>query len=317
MNKDFYESVKESILSFMPEEYKNHNVRIEEVRKDGDISLHGLSLIEGDSGTAPILYLEPYAKLYEQGCSEEEIFQNIADEYDKIEKNVPNLTMPDMSYENIKEYLRVRLVYNKNNTDYLRDHISVDAGCGYSLIVYVDFSEVLFEGAIINLRKDMLKELGADEREIIKAGIDGSVKYCPAILSYLDEEVHSMLGDFEKEDLFKAGKVDHSRGALVLTTEDRFSGAATLFYPGVKERVAELVDWDYFIIPSSVHELLVIPADGTISAKELAMMVKTVNSYEVSKEEQLGNRVLFYDRTNNELGVICDLDKEKHRAEAR
>ena len=182
---------------------------------------------------------------------------------------------------------------------------------------YVDFSDRLFDGAIVNIRKDMLEPYGLDENEVIKAAMEGSIKNCPARLSYIEDSLMSMMDGGEKENLLDLDKIDLSRGVLVLTTEDNFAGAATLFYPGVKEKIAKLMDWDYFVLPSSVHEVLLIPSDGRFSAKELAMMVRSVNSMEVSKEEQLGNRVLFYDRDDKELCVIWDLDKEKHREEVR
>ena len=318
MNKDeFIKMIKDEILEYMPEEFKDCTVRIDEVNKNGDVRLHGLALTKGNSGASPLIYLEPYFEMYEDGLAADFLLQNIADKYVGIVESVPNLDVPDMSFESIKDDLRVRLVYNKTNRNYLADHVHCDAGCGYSLVVYVDLSDRMFDGAIINVRKDMLEKFDLDERAVIKAAMEGSVKNCPARLSYIEDSLMSMMNGGEKENLLDLDKIDLSRGVLVLSTEDNFAGAATLFYPGVKEKVAKLMDWDYFILPSSVHEVLLVPADGRFSAKELAMMVRAVNSNEVSKEDQLGNRVLFYDRVNNELCVVWDLDKEKHREEAR
>ena len=318
MNKEgFYKMIKDEILEYMPEDFKEHTVRIDEVNKSGDIRLHGLCLIKGDNGAAPVLYLEPYFDMYREGMDKEELLGVIADQYYDIVRNAPNIVAPDLSFENIKDNLRVRLVYNRTNYNYLAEHVYKDVGCGYCLVPYVDFSDRLFDGAIVNIRKDMLEPYGLDENEVIKAAMEGSIKNCPAKLSYIEDSLMSMMDGGEKENLLDLDKIDLSRGVLVLTTEDNFAGAAALFYPGVKEKIAELMDWDYFILPSSVHEVLLIPSDGRFSAKELAMMVRSVNSMEVSKEEQLGNRVLFYDRDDKELCVIWDLDKEKHREEAR
>ena len=314
---DFYKMIKDEILEYMPEDYREHIVRIDEVNKSGDVRLHGLCLIKGDNGAAPVLYLEPYFDMYREGKDKKELLGVIADQYYDIVRNAPNIVAPDLSFENIKDNLRVRLVYNRTNYNYLAEHVYKDVGCGYCLVPYVDFSDRLFDGAIVNIRKDMLEPYGLDENEVIKAAMEGSIKNCPARLSYIEDSLMSMMDDEEKENLLDLDKIDLSRGVLVLSTEDNFAGAATLFYPGVKEKVAKLMDWDYFILPSSVHEVLLVPADGRFSAKELAMMVRAVNSNEVSKEDQLGNRVLFYDRVNNELCVVWDLDKEKHREEAR
>lgn len=318
MNKEeFYAMVEEKILEYLPEEYKDHTLRLDEVNKSGDVRLHGLSLIKGNNGTAPILYLEPFFEMHQMGWPAEELLQKIAEKYNEIVKNVPEINIPDMAFESIKDNLRVRLVYNRTNYNYLAEHVYKDVGCGYCLVVYADLSDKLFDGAVINIRKDMLNKFDLNEGELIKSAMEGSVKNCPARLTYLSDEMDAMMHGTSSEDILKTEKRMPSKGPMVLTTEDRFGGAATLFYPGVADHIAKILDWDYFILPSSVHEMIIIPSDGTVSAKELALMVKTVNANEVSKEEQLGNRVLFYDREEKDLSVIWDLDRKKNREEAR
>ena len=94
---------------------------------------------------------------------------------------------------------------------------------------------------------------------------------------------------------------------------DRFSGASALFYPGMTERIAEIMGGSFFVIPSSVHEVLIKPDDGSMSPLELARMVKTVNDEAVSPSERLGNRVLYYDEEAKTLSVAYDLDKEERK----
>ena len=316
-NMDFYKEVQASILKYLPEVYKDHTVRIDEVKKSGDVKLHGMSLIKGNNGTAPILYLEPYKEFVEQGVPKETVLRNIAETYLEIIKKAPVIDMPEMTFESIKDDLRVRLVYNRTNYEYLEDHVHIDVGNGYCLVVYADLSDKMFDGAIINMRKDMLDKFGLNESDVKRAAMEGSIKHCPAKLTYITDELFSMTEGADIENLLEGDKVDLSRGILVLTTEDKFAGAATMFYPGVLEKAGKLLGWDYFILPSSVHEVLLVPADGRFSAKELAMMVRSVNSAEVSRDEQLGNRVLYYDNVNKQLCVIWDMDKQKHREEAR
>ena len=318
MNSDFYEVVKENIIAYMPDEFRWHNARVDEVSKTGDIKLHGLSLALGTSGAAPILYLEPFARMFEDGVPKDKILQSIADKYAEMVRSVPKLEVPDMSYESLKENLRVRLVYNKTNAEYLKDHISMDAGNGYSLVVYADLSDTLFDGAIINMREDMLDKFGLDRQAVIEAAMEGSVKHCPAKLTHIEAELLSSSTGQEPEDLLTMDGLDYAYpGVLVLSSADRFAGAAVLLYPGIQERIAELVQGSYFVLPSSVHEVLILPDAGDHEAGELAFMVSTINANEVSPEEQLGNRVLFYDEKEKKLSVAYDLDKDRKLEEAR
>ena len=46
-------------------------------------------------------------------------------------------------------------------------------------------------------------------------------------------------------------------------------------------------------------------------------MVQSVNSCEVRPEEQLGNKVLYYNASMDRLMVAVDLDREKERGKER
>ena len=92
MNKDeFIKMIKDEILEYMPEEFKDCTVRIDEVNKSGDVRLHGLALTKGNSGASPLIYLEPYFEMYEDGLAADFLLQNIADKYVGIVESVPNL----------------------------------------------------------------------------------------------------------------------------------------------------------------------------------------------------------------------------------
>ena len=145
MNKEeFYKTIENEIVKYIPEELNDRKARIDEVSKDGGVKLHGLALTKGDSGAAPILYLEPYYDKYQDGWPIEDILANIANAYTDMIRLTPEIPMPDMSFENIKNKLRVRLVYNKTNYDYLEDHVYIDVGSGYCFVVYADMSDELF-----------------------------------------------------------------------------------------------------------------------------------------------------------------------------
>ena len=71
------------------------------------------------------------------------------------------------------------------------------------------------------------------------------------------------------------------------------------------------------MLPSSVHEVLIMPDDGHTNAKDLAMMVRDINEHEVSPEERLGNKVLYFRTDLQKLQVAADMDHEKDRGKER
>ena len=71
--------------------------------------------------------------------------------------------------------------------------------------------------------------------------------------------------------------------------------AAVMFYPDFMDQVAKELGGDIFILPSSVHEVLILPDDGNMNAQELKEMVTSINASEVAPEDRLTDNVYHYD----------------------
>ena len=82
---------------------------------------------------------------------------------------------------------------------------------------------------------------------------------------------------------------------LVATVPGAVNGAGVMGYPDFFQEAAEKIGGSFFVLPSSVHEILLLPDDGSMSARELSAMVSAVNSQEVMPEEQLGSEAYRYD----------------------
>ena len=81
----------------------------------------------------------------------------------------------------------------------------------------------------------------------------------------------------------------------VVTNEMKVNGASALFYPEVMDQLAEKIGGNFFILPSSVHESLVLPDDGSQSIGDLKAMVMEVNATQVDPVDRLSDDVYHYD----------------------
>ena len=84
-------------------------------------------------------------------------------------------------------------------------------------------------------------------------------------------------------------------GLLVLTSAIGIFGAAAMFYPHVLREAAMRVGKSFFILPSSVHEVLLLPDHGEHDARELHEMVAAINRSEVAEQDVLTDSVYYYD----------------------
>lgn len=89
----------------------------------------------------------------------------------------------------------------------------------------------------------------------------------------------------------------------VATTENSCFGAGIIAIPDFLEDAAEKMHGDFYILPSSIHEIILIPADCGVDASELRDMVYDVNKVEVSEEEKLSDNVYFYSAAEHTLKI--------------
>lgn len=94
-------------------------------------------------------------------------------------------------------------------------------------------------------------------------------------------------------------------GLYTLTTKIRVNGAALILLPDVLERIGEKAGMDYFLIPSSIHELLIAKDDGLVTAKALKEIVYDGNRTGtiVKKEDVLSDNIYHYSCAEKSLKI--------------
>ncbi len=322
--EQFFALVTAHILEYLPQSYRESNVEVMERTKNNDTMLHGLIIHSGekkDMEAAPIVYLEPYFKAYMFGEKDiEDVMHEIARDYMQIVRNMPQFDLPDMTKEGIKNKIYVKVVNTRSNQERLKDLVSLSVDGGFSLTVYIDM-DTPKKDAMIQITKELASRMDFEAREIIQTAMRNTVMEYPAELVEMKKVMMDMSG------LRKLQPGDNLLGdnrspvddlsMLVLSNSDKFFGATALFYPEIKAQIADVTGGSYYVLPSSVHELIVLPDNGSFDERELARMVQSVNSCEVSPEEQLGNKVLYYNASMDRLMVAVDLDREKARGKER
>ena len=316
---EFFSEVMDSILDYLPDEYSSAEVTMEQVTKNNDQVLHGLVIKREGETTVPIIYLEGYYGDLVKGKELEYIMDDIAKQYLKYREGREAFSVPDLNFDSIKGDLRVRLVNTTTNTELLRNVISKPVECGFSLVPYLDIQMGEGAGGMIQITKKMSESFGYDEKEIMKSAITGSLINTEPVLYRIEEVLFGSSFEPEPENLLQTVKRDDSlSGLMVLSNKEMELGSAALFFPGMQMRISEVIgDKDYYVLPSSVHELLVIPDTGDHNAKSLAKMVQDVNRSSVPPEERLGDKVLHYRADLERLSVAVDLEKETNREYAR
>lgn len=156
--------------------------------------------------------------------------------------------------------------------------------------------------SIVN--NDMMKLFGVSKEQLHIDALNSSPRLFPAHIDSLNTVLENMarsdmraagVPEQEIEMMMKDMSQDMAVPLTIVTNEQTMDGAAVLFYTGYMDLIGEQLKGDYYILPSSVHEMLVLPDDGVMTSHELKAMVMAVNNTEVQPAEKLADEVYHYD----------------------
>ena len=317
---EFYEAVSRDVTGLVSGPL-GMIAQVREVIKDNDQVLHGLYIT--DSGQAsqmvPCIYLEPYYRELENGRPMEMIMREIAGVYEKHVMYKDNVRIPDLSYENIRSMLRAKVVDRTRNEERLRDLVSRSVGCGLVMTAYIELGARGEESRTVQVTKHLAREYGYSPNQVMVDALMNSSRAEPATFQSMEEAIFDLSGGKESALLTEERGEVSEMGIYVLSNTQGRYGAAALFYPEAKEMIAQKIGKSYFVLPSSLHEVIIVPDNGSHTPEALESMVKEINRTQVAPEDVLCDRVMRYDRQRKELSVAAgELPKrEPGREEAR
>ncbi len=306
---EFVELMKEAVKDTLPEEAQDITIDDVTVVKMNDQKLHGLTFKEPGNDVAPTLYINEMFEAYEHGVDINQLAEKIAGEYAESKK-APVPPQVKLSWDNVKEKLTVRLLEKQRNRDFLATMPYKSVGQGLALIADINMGDGRGEWRIA-VNNSVLAELGVDEETLFKDAMASAVVYDPATLV----DMTSALFAPEKNNLLDRDEPiapEDVGGMYVLTNTSGSLGAAALFYPDVKDKAAELLGSDYYILPSSIHEVILVPDSAGINAAELCDMVKQANRTVVEANDILSDNVYHYSRATG----FEDVSKESEETAA-
>ena len=105
----------------------------------------------------------------------------------------------------------------------------------------------------------------------------------------------------EQEDTKHAFSSTSTDPMYVLTNQQRFLGACCILYDNVLKEIANRLNCDLYILPSSIHEVILMPATVTESVRALSQMVCDINQSEVAAEEILSDHIYYYHRNTDSI----------------
>lgn len=266
-------------------------VEIRPVEKLQGESYTGLSIQPNDSPMAATLNLDTvYNQMVDQGKSFQEVADDLITHAADIIIDMPKIDVNDITnYDQMKNTLVVQVIPTDRNAEMLADipHKNIE---DMSLVYRMQIDQNENGTSSVLITNAMLENYGVTVDQLHQDAMDAAVINNPATFRSMQEVLSDLMG--MPADLMPP--MDGPQ-MYVASVENSLNGAGVIAYPDFMNQVAEQVGGDFFVLPSSVHEVLVVPDDGSIDRHDLESMVREVNASEVLPKDQLSDNVYHYD----------------------
>lgn len=296
---EFAKELRETVNRLMGE---NYMAEIRCVEKNNIGTIHMLVIINEKHDVSPSFNIEKLYNNYQQNeVTVEEIAEKIVDTYYNIKTNKIETYFGDKEW--VRKRLFLQLINGNKNEKLLKDsiHISLNK---LALVLYVMVADDENGISKAKVTKSMCEIFGWNEKEILNYALKNTMKLFP----YEEFSMYEMFQEFiDYTDM----DISKESDMMILTNNKRIFGATTIFYPGVLKELAKKHSTNLFLIPSSIHEFIILKDNGIYKAKELKNMVQEVNVSAVLPEDVLSDCVYYYRLSNRTLSVFNNGNFEK------
>ena len=270
------------------------NITINHVIKNNGCEMDGLVIMEKGKDIAPTIYLDSFYELYTNGENIKNIIRQIEVIYEQNKNNVTFDVNILKHFDPIKDKIVYKVVNYRSN-EKLLEQVPHKRILDLAVVFYCLLDNEYGRSATALIYNNNLKNWNVTIDDVYKAAL----KNTPDLLH---SKISSMAALFEKCSVNVDGEEVDLKDYVpsdmyVLTNESKLNGAACILYENVLYDFAQKLGADLYILPSSVHEVILLPKLSMFEKDELVNMVKEVNTEGVAADEVLSDHVYEYNRT--------------------
>lgn len=264
---------------------------VKDVIKNNGICQKALLFTKKGSCVSPTIYLNEYYEEYRRGNEMEGILAEILQIYRSASKSHQVDMDFFLSFDKVKDRICCKLIHLEKNEELLKNTPYVPYLDLAVVFYYAMENKILGNGSIL-IKENHCRSWQVTTEELFALAKENTKRLFPT-------EILSMRGMLEElvgqNDIIKAILDSEHIHMLVLTNKKRQFGAANILYTNKIKLLSDKLQRNLFILPSSVHEVIMIPDCGE-KPGELQKMVSEVNAVQVAPEEFLSDSVYYYDR---------------------
>ena len=291
--REFVECVSRDLAQVLPEDMQSLMISAQQVNKLQGGSYYGLSVKPEDFGAGFSLDLHPLFECVEEGEPYEHVLKQIGKFTVQVMKQLPRQDIAEfMVYDMLREKLTVQVVPVKGNEEMLRT------------VPYIQKEDLAMVYRFMHCtgRKDVYSALVTNElmdsyhisaEELHEQAMANAVEKFPATIRSMRDIISEIAET--SPDLVGEKREEKKLEMHVATCNHGVNGASCIFYPGFLKQAAEQLGGDFFILPCSIHEVILVADTDEVDYRRLEKMVREANESVIQPKERLSDFVYHYD----------------------
>lgn len=303
-HQEFYERIKQAVKELLG---KTYFVGFFQIQKVGMEQQEALFIRKETQSIFPVIYLQKYYQQWEQGKEIEALAKDLVIEYTQ-KSSSQTIAADDFKVLNEQETIKQQIFFRCVSKEQIPSDIPhremLNLAILYGIFIKCQKETITF----VTITKNMMEYYHVTEEELFDLAMKNTPNLFPESVKTLQEMIASILSPMEQTSSFPS----HNKSKyemLVLSNTANFYGFSAVFYPNALEQLAEERKGNLIVIPSSIHEAILLIDSEMTKVQELNKTILEVNHTKLKEQERLSNQAYYYDRETKRLYFMEDYKK--------
>ena len=283
--QQFVSTLREKLFSILGE---TTDVQLHTALKNNGNERVGLTFSDKSVNLSPTIYLEEFYKHYQEGETIEDIAACILEVYHEVKFEHSWDVHSISDFDVIKEKIVYKVIHEKQNETLLKE-LPYVSYLDFAIVFYILFEVDENGTATIPVTNELVRLWATSLTEIHEIAKHNTPLLLPAVFKPMRIVIEELLGN-PCDNIVRTDDV-----MFVLTNSLRNLGAACILYEDILFHICNFLKGSFYILPSSIHEVIIIPENHAPDKDTLNEMVSEVNETQVGQEDVLSDHVYYYD----------------------
>ena len=297
IDQSFINKITREVKRLMPQMVVDH----QRVTKNNGITLNAITIGKPNSSVRPAFYIENYTNTYPMGINESaeteeaiRVANEIVNDYNKTQSNedeCKDIVNILYDFEKVKPLLRAKLINKKRNLSRLNT-TPYESFIDMIIIAHVEFKQFGNDTATVTVTRDMIRAWNTTFDEVIQIAKANTFNETHTFKS-MKEVIAEIMGiPVEETD------DDNEVSMYVLNNSSMTKGAIKICDTNAMMEIANKLNADLLVLPSSIHEVIIIPKNDVTDIDYLSSMVNSINGDFVDEQDVLSDHAYVFTREN-------------------